>query len=216
VPKLWEESIDAHRRSVRDAIMEAAWRLARERGPLSLTMSQVAEEAGIGRATLYKYFPDVESILVARHTRHVEEHLRALEELRASPEPPDARLEAVARAYAAICFHRGRHASADLRGLVHHGPEAMDAERRLDAVFADLITEAAAEGLVRTDLEPDDLAAYCRHALESAGLALDIDGALRLARVVLDGLGCPSSTRGTQGAPTGNPHRPRSTSGHQH
>lgn len=34
-----------------------------------MTMSRIAEEIGIGRATLYKYFPDVEAILLAWHER---------------------------------------------------------------------------------------------------------------------------------------------------
>ena len=33
-------------------------------GLASVTMSRIAEETGIGRATLYKYFSDVEAILV--------------------------------------------------------------------------------------------------------------------------------------------------------
>ena len=38
-------------------------------------MSQIAKDTGIGRATLYKYFPDVESILRAWHQRQIDEHL---------------------------------------------------------------------------------------------------------------------------------------------
>jgi AcrR family transcriptional regulator len=34
-------------------------------------MSQIAEETRVGRATLYKYFPDVDAILVAWDERHV-------------------------------------------------------------------------------------------------------------------------------------------------
>jgi len=196
VPKLWEESIDEHRRSVRDAITEATWRLAEEHGPLSLTMSQVAGAAGIGRATLYKYFTDIESILAAHHARHVEEHLQALDDLRGKAQPPGTRLVAVAEAYASICFHRGRHSSADISSLVHRGPDVADAERRLHDIFADLIAQAAADGLVRTDLGPDELAAYCRRALEAASQAKDLDGAARLTRVVLDGLGYPSQPVG--------------------
>ena len=59
MPKLWNETIDAHRRAVHDAILNTAARLAFEHGLTSVTMSQIAAEVGIGRATLYKYFPDV-------------------------------------------------------------------------------------------------------------------------------------------------------------
>ena len=195
VPKLWEESIEGHRRAVRDAITEAAWQVAEEHGPLAVTMTQVAKEAGIGRATLYKYFTDVESILIAQHARHVEGHLQALEELRTGSTPVGSRLVAVVGAYASICFHRAQHSSTDVSALVHRGPEVADAERRLRGVFAQLIAEAATEGLVRTDMNSEELAEYCLHALPAAGQAADLDQVGRLARVVLDGLGCAPDVR---------------------
>ena len=70
MPKLWEDTIETHRQAVRDAVLEAAWDLVRERGLMAVTMSQIAVKAGIGRATLYKYFPDVEAILRTFHDRH--------------------------------------------------------------------------------------------------------------------------------------------------
>lgn len=215
MPKLWEESVDGHRRAIRDAITEAAWRLAEEHGPLALTMSQVAKTAGVGRATLYKYFADVESILVAHHARHVEGHLQDLEELRTGSGPVGSRLVAVMSAYAAICFHRSQHGSADVGALVHRRPEVAEAERRLRSIFVEMMAEAADEGLVRTDLAPEELAEYCLHALAAAGGTADLDHVGRLVRVVLDGLGCardicagdpvPSSI--SHGAPTSrSPH----------
>ena len=190
MPKLWEESIDGHRRAVRDAITEAAWQLAEEHGPLALTMSQVAKGAGIGRATLYKYFTDVESILVAHHARHVEGHLQALEELRVGSAPVASRLVAVVHAYASICFHRAQHSPTGVSALVHRGPEAADAERRLRRVFAELLDEGAAEGLVRTDISSEELAEFCVHALPAASQATELEQLGRLVRLVLDGLGC--------------------------
>ncbi|MDQ3153275.1 MAG: TetR/AcrR family transcriptional regulator, partial [Actinomycetota bacterium] len=57
MPKLWNETIEAHRRAVIDATLDTTWALVTEHGLLSVTMSQIAEKTGIGRATLYKYFP---------------------------------------------------------------------------------------------------------------------------------------------------------------
>lgn len=65
MPKLWNETIEAHRHTVREAILNTTAELVTEHGLLSVTMSQIAEKTGIGRATLYKYFPDVEAILHA-------------------------------------------------------------------------------------------------------------------------------------------------------
>ena len=71
VPKLWSETIESHRSAVREATLDTTAALVAEHGLRSVTMSQIAEQTGIGRATLYKYFPDVDSILVAWHERQV-------------------------------------------------------------------------------------------------------------------------------------------------
>src|SRR5262245_17513296 len=65
MPKLWSETITLHRREVRDAILDTTVALVAEHGLHAVTMSQIAEATGIGRATLYKYFPGVEAILHA-------------------------------------------------------------------------------------------------------------------------------------------------------
>src|ERR671939_152220 len=99
MPRLWTETIETHRESVRDAILAATAGLVAEHGPWSLTMSQIAEHAGIGRATLYKYFPDVEAILLAWHEREVARHLEQLAQVRDQTERPGERLMAVLEAY---------------------------------------------------------------------------------------------------------------------
>ncbi|WP_291415838.1 TetR/AcrR family transcriptional regulator [Actinophytocola sp.] len=68
VPKLWTETIDAHRQAVRDAAMDATAALVADQGLASVTMSRIAEHTRIGRATLYKYFPDVASIVQVART----------------------------------------------------------------------------------------------------------------------------------------------------
>src|SRR5215472_19256541 len=95
VPKLWHETIDEHRRAVRDATLDTTAALVAERGLASVTMSQIAEQTGIGRATLYKYFPDVESILAAWHERHVAGHLDHLAQVRDKADGAAERLLAV-------------------------------------------------------------------------------------------------------------------------
>ncbi len=77
MPRLWTETIQTHRNQVRDAILDTMAALVEEQGLLQVTMSQIAEQAGIGRATLYKYFPDIESILLAWHDRQITAHLAA-------------------------------------------------------------------------------------------------------------------------------------------
>jgi AcrR family transcriptional regulator len=188
VPKLWETTIDRHRETVRDAILGAAAALAVERGLTAVTMSAVAERAGIGRATLYKYFSDVESILIAGHERHVESHLEELTVLRDAADDPETALRSVASAYARICLYRQRHGSPDVSALVHRGDHAAHAERRLTDLFTDLLAALAATGGIRDDLAPDELAAYCLHALAAAGRLGDEAAAERLADLTVEAL----------------------------
>ena len=106
MPKLWNQTIEAHRMAVHAAIMETTVALVTEHGLRSVTMSQIAEETGIGRATLYKYFPDIEAILVAWHELHVTGHLEHLALLGDGAGDAIARLRAVLDAYALIQHKR--------------------------------------------------------------------------------------------------------------
>ena len=117
VPRLWNETVEAHRRDVHDAIVRTTTALAAQHGLHAVTMSRIAEEAGIGRATLYKYFKDVEAILVAWHDRLVAHHLERLAEVRERAHEPGARLAAVLEAYA-LMIHERPHDS-ELTALVH-------------------------------------------------------------------------------------------------
>ena len=187
VPRLWNETIDAHRRDVRDAILDNTATLVAEHGLLAVTMSQIAEATGIGRATLYKYFSDVEAILVTWHARHVADHLDRLVALRDKASDAHAALEAVLRGYAAICHQRGRHGT-EIAALVHQDEHVDQAQQQLLTLFRDLLTEATATGQIRTDVPADELARYCLHALAGAASLRSTAAVSRLVAVTLAGL----------------------------
>lgn len=188
MPKLWNETIEEHRRTVREAILDTTWQLVAEHGLLSVTMSQIAEKVGIGRATLYKYFPDVEAILIAHHDRHVTSHLEQLTELRNRPVAAGERLSAVLERYALICYHRGRHGTDELAALVHRPEHIAHAQQQLVDLFRDLLTEAAKTGELRDDVAPEELARYCLHALTAAGGLPSEAAVRRLVAVTQAGL----------------------------
>ena len=163
MPRIWSETIAAHRDAVRDATLDATAALVDERGLTGLTMSEIARRSGIGRATLYKYFPDVESILAAWHERQISEHLRQLEAVSAAAAPAE-RLEAVLRAYVARSGQRRGHGD-ELAATLHRSEHVARAHAHLDEFITALISEAAARGEVRDDIPAAELAAYCLHAL---------------------------------------------------
>lgn len=190
VPKLWTETVDAHRREVREAILDTTWALVTERGVLSVTMSEIAEKTGIGRATLYKYFPNVQAILFAWHQRHVTGHLQHLAELRDQPGDARRRLESVLEAYALISHHREHHGT-ELGALLHRGEHVALAEQQIIDLIRDLLTEVAETGDLRNDVAPEELASYCFHALTAAS-RLPSEAAVRqLVTVTLAGLRPP-------------------------
>jgi len=166
MPQLWTDTIASHRAQVRQTVMDVAWRLAVQDGVLSVTMSQIAGTVGIGRATLYKYFPDVESILVARHEQQVERHLQMLSTARESAATPLGAMEAVLRGYAQICRHRAAHGNAELVNLFHADGHPEQAQPLLD-LLEQAIADAADANAVRRDVAPIELARFVLNGLNA-------------------------------------------------
>lgn len=186
VPKLWNETIEAHRAAVHAALLDTTAALVTEHGLASVTMSQIAKEAGIGRATLYKYFPDVESILAAWHERQVTGHLEHLATVRDRAGDPGERLEAVLEAYAMMTYERPQ--GTELAALVHRGEHLAHAHQHLRDLIRDLLTEAVNTGDLRDDVAPDELASYCLFALTAAGNLPSKAAVHRLVQVTLAGM----------------------------
>ncbi|KOX18679.1 TetR family transcriptional regulator [Saccharothrix sp. NRRL B-16348] len=188
VPRLWNETIDAHRREVHGAILDATAALVAEHGLLGVTMSRIAEKAGIGRATLYKYFSDVKAILGAWHERQVAVHLRRLADARDGVRDADQRLEAVLAAFAGICHEARPHDDPELVSFMHQDDQVLRAQRHLHELVAELVAEGARAGRIRDDVSPDELADYCLHALTAASRLSSESAVRRLVAVTLAGL----------------------------
>jgi AcrR family transcriptional regulator len=149
-------------------------------------MSQIAAAAGIGRATLYKYFPDVEAILIAWHDRHITGHLQLLADARDSAATPAGRLDAVLEAFARI---QHQHHDTELPvALLHRGEHVARARQQLRDLISDLLADGAKAGTVRPDIDPRELASYCLHALTAAGNLPSEAAVRRLLAITMSGL----------------------------
>jgi AcrR family transcriptional regulator len=189
MPKLWNETIEAHRHDVRHAIVEATAELVNEHGLMSVTMSQIAEQSGIGRATLYKYFPDIESILSAWHHQQVAHHLGQLGEIRdQSGGSAWERLERVLEGFALISYESRRRHDGELAALLHRDQQVSDAEGELRTMIKGLLEDATSTGEVRTDVGLDELTVFCLHSLAAAGSMPSKAAVHRLVKVTLSGL----------------------------
>ena len=185
VPRLWDDTIEAHRHAVREATLDTTAALVAAHGLASVTMSRIAKETGIGRATLYKYFPDVDAILLAWHERHVHRHLEHLAAVRDGVPDADQQLEAVLTAYALMTHERP---GTELAASLHRGDHVERAQDQLQMFVGDLIASGVRTGHLRDDVPVQELTDYILHALATAG-ALPSEAAVhRLVGVTLDGL----------------------------
>lgn len=187
MPKRWADTVDEHRHSVRDAVLDAAAELVAQRGLTGVTMAGIAEATGIGRATLYRYFPDVDAVLTAWHERQLATHLAHLTGILARSTDPAERLRDVLTAYAQMS---GRHGGpgGDLAVALHGRAHATRTEDRVAALLTGLLKASARAGAVRSDVPAGELAAYCLHALGAVGPETSGAAVRRLVGVTLDAL----------------------------
>jgi AcrR family transcriptional regulator len=192
MPRLWESTIDAHRQAVRDAILDRTAELVTMHGLARVSMSQIAESAGIGRATLYKYFPDLESILTAWHQRQVAAHLQQLAGAHTDAREPLGRLTAVLEAFA---FMQQRHETSELAAVLHRGQHVSEAEHDLRGFIRSLLSQGQSAAIVRDDVPAEELAAYCVHALTAARELSTESAVRRLVAITMAAIVLPSERR---------------------
>jgi AcrR family transcriptional regulator len=189
VPKLWNGTIETHRREVRAAVIETTAALVAEHGLRGVTMSRIAEDSGIGRATLYKYFPDVETILAAWHEDQVHAHLAAVSAIAQRPDPVDERLHALLETFALMLYKTAdRDHGAELIPLLHRASHVPDAEKRLQSLVAHLIGEGAASGLLRCDVSQTELATFALNAVSGTHALPSAAAVKRLVGVTMSAL----------------------------
>jgi AcrR family transcriptional regulator len=92
VPTVTGGSIAAHRRITSDRIFTAFSDLLYERGYDAITLADVARAAGMSRTTMYNYFPDKDSLVVAFTDHEASRYLVDLESTLAVIENPVDRL----------------------------------------------------------------------------------------------------------------------------
>jgi AcrR family transcriptional regulator len=166
----------------RQAILSVATEAFGE-GSAVVSLEEIARRAGLGRATVYRHFPDRQALGAAVAA----EQLTLLRQIVADSEFGSFRelLQVV------LC------SQVSHRPLVHLMRELPERDRRrlaasLIAVLAVPFRRAQAEGRLRPDLKPTDLALVfemLEAVVESSAGTADRDAAAqRLIAVILDGL----------------------------
>jgi AcrR family transcriptional regulator len=97
----------------RELIVEAAERVFAVKPFDKVSIRDIAQEAGISHALIYRYFPDQQSIFVEAFIRGVEDISRVLEQLIGESETPD--LTKISDAFLSYCIDNDQY----LRMLTH-------------------------------------------------------------------------------------------------
>jgi AcrR family transcriptional regulator len=168
---------------------------------MAVTMSQIAQHTGIGRATLYKYFKDVEAIVAAWHERQVSDHLRQLSAAIADCTDAGDRLRIALTVYADLSSTgRGVTHSSDedtsperTAWALHRAPHLHHVQRHVHDLLTKIIAAAADAAIVRTDVPPAELATYCLHALSASATSSSPAARDRLVAVTVTGLLPPAN-----------------------
>lgn len=185
MPKLWNDSIDAHHEAVSDAIFAATATIISRDGFGGLSMARIAQEAGIGRATLYKYFGDLDALLAAWHERTVTQHLELVTATAASHQDPIDALKHTLLAFGSMRRDHQDHAPA---ALLHGLPHVGRAHGHLRAHLRSLVKAAANRGDVRRDITADELAGFALAALENTRFAKGERSVERTVELILDAI----------------------------
>jgi AcrR family transcriptional regulator len=149
------------------AIIDSAATILAERGDAA-SMEEIAITAGIGRATLYRYFPSREGLLSAMAAASVQELAARIEEAGLEAVPFE---EGVARLARAIVATGSKYIalSADSAAYSHAYP---DFDVRVTEPIRALFRRAHVDGSLRDDLPTDVLvemfSGLLKGALDSA------------------------------------------------
>ena len=171
----------------RGRIVKAAQKAFAERG-LDVPLEAVADQAGVGIATVYRRFPSREDLIAACFEHRLEEYARAAEEALEAPDGWSGFRAYVERVCAMQAADRGlkevlTRTFPDARALEAHRARGYESAVRL-------IERAQAEGTLRPDLVPEDLVLLLMAnagVVQATGTAAP-DGPRRFVALLLDGL----------------------------
>jgi len=138
---------------LRERIIENASALFFQRGVKSMTMSDIANELGISKRTLYEVFHDKEDLLENCINRHIEKADEAVQELAGNSEDV---IDAIMRIYArSLDEMRMINTSAmyDLKKYHSRLYKKVDQNQKDSAsVFLPLLEKGVKQGLIRDDI----------------------------------------------------------------
>jgi AcrR family transcriptional regulator len=147
----------------RQALLEAALALFREKGYRATTVEEITERADVAKGTFFNYFASKEALLDDLSVWHVERLRARLDVSQGAPASPVARIKllmGLTHEQVVQDFHLFRRAFAH---HLHHPPPRRG-KRALFGYLSELVQEAQACGEIRTDVDAELVADLLRMA----------------------------------------------------
>lgn len=148
MPKIIGSTLVEHRREVRGRLFSALARLMESTGFDTLTMSDIAAEAGVGRTSVYNHFADKESLLIGYIEHETESFLNDLRNALADVTDPEERLRVYVHQQIQLKSTYHLAPGPDLRSVVSRSTlrrlreHVMEVER----ILREILTSGVASG----------------------------------------------------------------------
>ncbi|MEA2212722.1 MAG: hypothetical protein QOF83_2670 [Solirubrobacteraceae bacterium] len=186
----------------RRRLIESATAIFCERG-LEVGVGEIAEQAGVGRGTLFRNFPCKEDLIAAVVVARIRESVQRGQALLDAADPGEALFGLIDQAAARSQTDRALFDALDDAWLTND--EIRAAHSELLAVVDGLVSRAQAAGAVRPDVSAVDVLMMVKGVCESSRSFQHVDpnAAARQLDLVWAAIATPAAQRGLRGqAPT--------------
>lgn len=201
---VWSESLASHRRRQTIHIGRTALELISRHGIAAVSMRQLADAAGVSRATLYNYFPDLESALLAYLEAAMEDYLTEVERALQGIDDPVEQLDRyIEHQVAYLAGDQHRTGAALLQAAAESPRLAPALSQHVGGpaeVVAKILVNGRAAGAFDPELDPALCTTLVLHLLAGACAALDAgagadEAAAAVRRLLHHGLLAPRRGR---------------------
>jgi AcrR family transcriptional regulator len=182
---------DAERNRLR--LIEAA-RAAFASGTETVTLDQVARDAGVGIGTLYRHFPTREALVEALYQKELAELCAGAGELLAAL-PPERALRAWMDQFAGFVAAKQGMTDALRAARAAGGAGVPQARQEMATALRAILDAGVADGTMRGDVRPEDVVALILGSFTATATAGGREQLSRLFDLLLDAVRAPSPTQ---------------------
>lgn len=174
----------ANAKQNKEQILNAAYKIFSEKG-LSIPISEIARQAGVGIGTVYRHFPNKEALFEAVNISYKQQLTKEAKSLINNIDPGKAFFDFF------IHIMKDGLTNKALKDALNTKMLNSDVLQNFQSAFANLLTRAQQAKAVREDIDIKDLITIMMgflHAIEKRKNDLDVSRFDKLISIIIDGL----------------------------